>query len=579
MVFNGLDDIIYRATTLGQIKDVDWSKITINSAAETNAGWHELFTAIGNPANGFLATDVGGEVVFPTTGTSAPKGMCAGVAGSNCIWAAYSGTNKIAKINTTTGETALFTSTISPVHVCLGADNRIWAVGSSYIAAYNPITGSETVYTPASGTGPTSICLGPDNLIWVTYQTNYKIAKWTTAGVETTYATTGTSAPWGICSDGVKLWVTYNATSKLAAWTTAGVETLYTPASGTGPDGCCLGPDGNIWVNYNTNHKIGKWNTSGTELNTYSCTGNAGPVDICSDGAALWVAYGYAGTNQVAKWTTAGVETVYPTTGSTTPYTPCLGGDNNVWVSYSSGNKVARFTVTGTAAGTATQLTSATQGALPLNAAVSPSTRHILNMQVLSNANLGTIILVDLLLYYPGLVVTGTPTTITNSATLPRYTDGVGVMGMMAVQSDFGAATPLLSLNITANNNSAQVATCIADANSLKQGQLMRSGSTAASGGPFLHIPSGLTGIKTLQSYTITSGGTTGKACFILFKPLMSISIPTAQQLSEAEYLNQFMSLPQIKDGACLAFLFGGTTALATTLIPFQGCLQYIYGP
>ena len=106
---------------------------------------------------------------------------------------------------------------------------------------------------------------------------------------------------------------------------------------------------------------------------------------------------------------------------------------------------------TGTA-GVATQMTRTTTGAMDVNADVSTDTRHLLSGSMWTASSVitpATAILVDMLLYYPACVVTGTPTTLDNTATLPRYTNGKGVMCIIAVQTALGAASPALTLTYT----------------------------------------------------------------------------------------------------------------------------------
>ena len=83
---------------------------------------------------------------------------------------------------------------------------------------------------------------------------------------------------------------------------------------------------------------------------------------------------------------------------------------------------------TGTA-GVATVMNASTQGALYTGtASVSPDVKNLVSWKIQSPTSTlvpATFYLVDFLLYYPACVVTGTPTTLNNTATLTRYTDGV----------------------------------------------------------------------------------------------------------------------------------------------------------
>lgn len=562
MGFTGLDDVVYRTTVLGQSQTVDWSKVSVNTAAETNAGWHEFFTAQGNPGPMSFGT------VKNTLAGAAPKAVCVGPDGN--LWVA-DGASALWQISPTGEVLAKYTGLTQAASICVGPDNNLW-IGSDISAIYRFVISTSTLSSFSIGSVINGITAGPDGNLWATDQANAAVYKINTSGTLLNTYTLTASTPEGICSDGTNLWVADQAG---AVWkvTTGGVSTKFT--FGSLPNGIVFGPDGNLWVtDLTSGHGVWKVTTGGTPTQ-YTLSGTSNCFNICSDGTNLWTG---DGSTLIWKVATSGSGTSYPIPYSTNPVGLCYDSTNqNVWVADSGG--AAWRIATSINPGAAIAPTSATIGAMPLNVNVSPSTRHLLNMQALSDLNIGTVMLVDLLLYYPNLVVTGTPTTINNTNTLPRYTSGSGVMGAMLVQTPLGAASPNLALTFTANDNSTQTSSCIANNNSLQAGQLFTSGTTATAGGPFLTIPAGLSGIKTLQSYTITAGSTTGLVCFALFKPIMSIPVTAINQISEMEYLNQYMSLPQIQDGACLGLLIGGTAAFATSLIPLQGRLQYIYGP
>src|SRR4051812_45203548 len=122
---------------------------------------------------------------------------------------------------------------------------------------------------------------------------------------------------------------------------------------------------------------------------------------------------------------------------------------------YTATGTPAAGPLTGTA-GTGTQIKQSVQGTgLYIGANVSTDTRHLLTMQAFSpTATLvpATAVLVDFLVYWPSLVVTGTPTTLV-AAALPRYTDGKGVQAIVAVQSALGATQPALTFTNTYDDN------------------------------------------------------------------------------------------------------------------------------
>lgn len=227
-------------------------------------------------------------------------------------------------------------------------------------------------------------------------------------------------------------------------------------------------------------------------------------------------------------------------------------------------------------AGVATALTSATTGALSNlgEGNVSTKTRHLLNAMSWTGSSTippASLILCDFLLYYPAMVVTGTPTVPNNGVTLPRYTNGVGVQAAVFAQSAFGAASPAITMNFQAHDASAQSCVMTSPGNSAPISTALLN-----NGQPYFPIPNGKLGVLNLQTYTIASG-TTGTMVVVLFKPLMQIPLCAQYLPSERDCLYQLMSLPRIYDGACLGWMLGIGGAM-TTLQTFGGRIQYVWG-
>jgi hypothetical protein len=217
----------------------------------------------------------------------------------------------------------------------------------------------------------------------------------------------------------------------------------------------------------------------------------------------------------------------------------------------------------GGTAGTAVQLSSATAGALPIGANVSPLTRHITNLLAMTptaTAVPATIILCDFLLLYPSLVVTGTATTLTNGVGLPRYTNGEGVQAVVTVNSALGAAQPALTFTYTDQGN---VGSNVAAAHTAPAASAPLSTCFLTDGSPFVRLAAGDSGVRSVQSYTIATG-TTGTASLLLCKPLATIPLLAVNTASERDLVYQLPSLPKVEDGACLGFLVqvGGALVL-----------------
>lgn len=227
-------------------------------------------------------------------------------------------------------------------------------------------------------------------------------------------------------------------------------------------------------------------------------------------------------------------------------------------------------------AGVATQMTSATQGALNIGtAAVTPDVRHLTSIKIQSpTATLvpATFYLVDYLLYYPSCVVTGAATTLNNTATLPRYTDGVGVFPIIAVQTANGATQPALTLTYTD-----------ADGNTGNTGGVLTSPAASSAisklylnnGSPFMPLSTTDKGVRKVDSYSLATG-TTGTVAIVLVKVIAEIDIYAINTGNLNDYFSGNDILPRIEDNACLGFIgVAGGAMIASSV--FSGTLNNIW--
>lgn len=228
-------------------------------------------------------------------------------------------------------------------------------------------------------------------------------------------------------------------------------------------------------------------------------------------------------------------------------------------------------------AGVATQMTGATQGALNVGpTSVTPDIKHLLNLKAQSpTATLvpTTMYLVDFLLYYPSCVVTGTATTLNNTATLPRYTDGAGVSAFIAVQTTLGATQPVLTLSYTDQDGNTGN-TALAMTSPVASAQL--STLFLNNGSPFLPLAGADTGVRKIDSYTLATG-TTGTVAMVLCKVLAEIDVYAINTGVRVDHLAMVPSLPKIEDGACLGFIGVAGGSMATNSA-FSGSLDVVWG-
>lgn len=232
-------------------------------------------------------------------------------------------------------------------------------------------------------------------------------------------------------------------------------------------------------------------------------------------------------------------------------------------------------TFSGTA-GVATQMNGSTQGGLYTGTtSVSPSVKNLTSCKIQSpTATLvpATFYIVDYLLYYPSVVVTGTPTTLNNTATLPRYTDGRGVFPIIAVQTALGATQPALTLNYRDQDNNDQ------------NGLVMTSPAASApistlflnNGSPFLPLAGTDVGVKQINSYTLATG-TTGTVAIVMVKILAEVDLYAINTGVIVDYLSQVPSFPKIEDNSCLGLIGVCGGAMVSSSV-FSGTITSVWG-
>ena len=218
---------------------------------------------------------------------------------------------------------------------------------------------------------------------------------------------------------------------------------------------------------------------------------------------------------------------------------------------------------------------------IPHGGNVSTDTKHILNVNAWATAATGvpgTLMLVDLQGYYPGISNNTTSAqTLTGTPSL-RYTNGAGVRAYMVQTAVAGATAQNFNMSYTdqdGNTGNTMPVTVACTASSIV-GRLNPSGVAANNYGPFLPLASGDSGIRSVQTVTM-SAANTGTFALCLARPLATITLSVAGLMTEKDLLNQIPSLPQIQDGACLVWLWGAGAATAASTT-FAGGLEFVWG-
>jgi len=195
-------------------------------------------------------------------------------------------------------------------------------------------------------------------------------------------------------------------------------------------------------------------------------------------------------------------------------------------------------------------------------------------------------VLLDYLLYYPSIDDGTTDEQImTNSVTLPRYTDGKGVQ-IMAVTT--GARTGGQTFTVKYTNSdgvSGRVSKICTQNTSTVIGSITNSDrAVAGSAGWMIPLQDGDSGVQLIESCTM-NGVDTGLFTLILVKPIAQTcfaesAISTAGTIAtpnEKDFLIYSSELTRIYDDAFLNFIVLPQTSFFSTTALLRGDLKVIW--
>jgi len=184
---------------------------------------------------------------------------------------------------------------------------------------------------------------------------------------------------------------------------------------------------------------------------------------------------------------------------------------------------------------------------------VTPDTKHLVTFGGVSSQP-GTLLLYDRLVGVGGISLASTGNKTLNSATLPRYAGGIGVIPVLEVTTATTNTAPVVSLNSYTN----------------EQDQTGRAGGTFTFPAAatvlhylcFLPLQGSDKGVKAAATLNVATAANAGVANFVLIKPMAYLPL-MANTWNERDLVLQLAGLPRAYDGACLclAFLANGTAA------------------
>lgn len=252
-----------------------------------------------------------------------------------------------------------------------------------------------------------------------------------------------------------------------------------------------------------------------------------------------------------------------------------------IWfdITSSPGNPVAKFWFDAPPL-IAKAVSQSVDGGIFHGANVSPSQkviRKFVSMTSTATALPMDMFVCDYLLYYPtiGDDVTDTQT-FDNTVTLPRYTDGDGVM-MMAVS--LAARTGGSTFNVSYTNSegvSGRTSQTMTMNGETSIGSIATSGrAVTGSGNPFIGLQNGDTGVRSIESLTMLTPDSGGLFALVLVKPLFQTQIRGVDAPVEKDLLIQGAQLPIVQDDAFISFVCLPSSAVNGTVM--MGDMQVVF--
>lgn len=252
-----------------------------------------------------------------------------------------------------------------------------------------------------------------------------------------------------------------------------------------------------------------------------------------------------------------------------------------IWfdITSSPGNPVAKFWFDAPPL-IAKAVSQSVDGGIFHGANVSPSQkviRKFVSMTSTATALPMDMFVCDYLLYYPTIGDDVTDIQVLdNTVTLPRYTDGEGVM-MMAVS--LAARTGGSKFQVSYTNSegvSGRTSQTMTMNGETSIGSIATSGrAVTGSGNPFIGLQDGDTGVRSIESLTMLTPDSGGLFALVLVKPLFQTQIRGVDAPVEKDLLIQNAQLPIVQDDAFISFVCLPSSAVNGTVM--MGDMQVVF--
>ena len=204
----------------------------------------------------------------------------------------------------------------------------------------------------------------------------------------------------------------------------------------------------------------------------------------------------------------------------------------------------------------------------------SPATKHILSastttFNTISSTLNNTLTIYDRLVSVGGISLGSVATTNINNVALPRYTSGLDVEAWIEVSAAVSSGTATVEL--LSYTNELGVSGRVGSALALPQG--------AAPVGLMmpLGLQSGDQGIRTVETFRVTSASSGGTVNLVLLRRLAMVPC-ISNQVNEFDFVTQFPWMPQIFDGASLGYMLQNGNTVGTSSMLMFGAVRVGYG-
>ena len=181
----------------------------------------------------------------------------------------------------------------------------------------------------------------------------------------------------------------------------------------------------------------------------------------------------------------------------------------------------------------------------------------------------GMIILADRLWHNGGYTITSTGAQTINSVAFPardnnESTNGEGVILGLEVATATGAGTPTITVSYTNSGNTA----------SRTATNTIATTATAAAGSFFpIGLQAGDTGVRSVQTLTLSATWTSGTISLVAYRPIVSLELPIGNTSNAVDAITS--GFPELAEGSVPFLIFIPST---TTTSNVTGSLVYTQG-